>query len=93
MKAIGQKIAPLIIFLKPFFLTLLHLSPLRFHCVGGCLDCTQDCCDFGIGSDALTTRLDLLITIRWLDLIPLIISHHLRHRHNQEKGNRSGSDP
>jgi hypothetical protein len=25
--------------------TLLHLPPLRFHCVGGCWDWTQDCCD------------------------------------------------
>ncbi len=24
--------------------TLLHLPPLRFHCVGGCCDRTQDCC-------------------------------------------------
>ncbi len=28
----------------------LHLRPLRFHCVGGCWDRTQDCCDFGNGS-------------------------------------------
>ncbi len=27
--------------------TLLYLPPLRFHCVGGCGDRTQDCCDFG----------------------------------------------
>jgi hypothetical protein len=31
--------------------TMLHLPPLRFHCVGGCWDRkTQDCCAFGIGS-------------------------------------------
>ncbi len=30
--------------------TLLHLPPLWFYCVGGCRDRTQDCCDFGIGS-------------------------------------------
>jgi hypothetical protein len=30
--------------------TLLHLPPLRFHCDGGCLNRTQDCCDFGTGS-------------------------------------------
>ena len=36
--------------------TLLHLPPLRFPCVGGCEDRTQDCCVFGI---ALTTKLDL----------------------------------
>jgi hypothetical protein len=27
--------------------------PLRFHCVGGWCDRTQDCCDFGIGSQTL----------------------------------------
>ena len=30
--------------------TLLHLPPLRFHCVGECWDQTQDCCNLGIGS-------------------------------------------
>ncbi len=29
--------------------SLLHLPPVRFHCVGGCWDRTQNCCDFGIG--------------------------------------------
>ncbi len=38
--------------------TLLHLPPLKFHCVGGCWDRTQDCCDIGI--DALTTWLNLI---------------------------------
>jgi hypothetical protein len=33
--------------------TLRHLPPLRFHCVGGCWDQTQDCCDFGIDSQML----------------------------------------
>jgi hypothetical protein len=28
--------------------TLLHLPPLKFHCVGGCGDRTQDSCDYGI---------------------------------------------
>ncbi len=37
-------------------LTLLHLAPLRFSCVGGCWDRTRDCCDFGIDSQ----RLDLI---------------------------------
>ncbi len=32
---------------------LLHLPALRFHCVGGCWDRIQDCCDFGIGSQTL----------------------------------------
>ncbi len=33
--------------------TMLHLPPLRLHCVGGSWDRTQDCCDFGIGSQTL----------------------------------------
>ncbi len=28
--------------------TLLHLPPLRFHCIGGCWDRNQDSCVFGI---------------------------------------------
>ncbi len=32
--------------------TLLHLPPLRFHCVGGCWNRTQDICDIGIGFQA-----------------------------------------
>jgi hypothetical protein len=32
---------------------LLHLPPLRFHCVGGCWDRTQDSCDYGIGCQTL----------------------------------------
>jgi hypothetical protein len=34
-------------------LTLLHLPPLWFHCVGGCWVRTQRYCDFGIGSQTL----------------------------------------
>ncbi len=33
--------------------TLIHLPPLRFHCVGGCRNRTQDCCDYGIGCQTL----------------------------------------
>jgi hypothetical protein len=33
--------------------TLLYLPPLRFHCVGGCLDRTQGSCDSGIGCQTL----------------------------------------
>ncbi len=44
-------------FLYVLNLTLLHLPTLRFHCVGGCWDRTQDCCE---QLDALTTRLDLI---------------------------------
>jgi hypothetical protein len=32
---------------------LLHLPPLRFHCVGGCKDRNQGCCDVFIGSQTL----------------------------------------
>jgi hypothetical protein len=28
---------------------VLHTPPLRFHCVGGCWDRTQESCDYGIG--------------------------------------------
>jgi hypothetical protein len=34
---------------------LLYLPPLRFHCVGGCCDRTQNCCDVGIDSQMLST--------------------------------------
>jgi hypothetical protein len=40
-------------FFFEFTLSLLHLSPLRFHCVGGCWDRHQDCCDFGIDSQTV----------------------------------------
>jgi hypothetical protein len=33
--------------------TLLHLPPLRFHCVGGCWYRAKDYCDFGIDNQAL----------------------------------------
>jgi hypothetical protein len=41
--------------LKRFFgFFSFHLPPLRFHCVGGCWDRTQDCCNFDIDKpDAL----------------------------------------
>jgi hypothetical protein len=35
------------------FSTLIHLPPLRFHCVGGCWDRTQDSCDYGIDCQTL----------------------------------------
>jgi hypothetical protein len=37
-------------FFYVLYSTLLHLPPLRFHCVRRCWDRTQDCCDFGIDS-------------------------------------------
>ncbi len=41
------------IFFYVLYSTLLHLPPLRFHCVRGCWNRTQDCCDSGIGSQTL----------------------------------------
>jgi hypothetical protein len=41
--------------------TLLHLPLLRFHCVGGCWDRTQECCD--VVDSQLTTRPDLMYDI------------------------------
>jgi len=40
-------------FLYVLYSTLLRLPPLRFHCVGGRWEWTQDCCDFGIGCQTL----------------------------------------
>jgi hypothetical protein len=40
---------------KLLYSTLLHLPPLRFHCVEGWWDRTQDCCDFGIGIQTFST--------------------------------------
>ncbi len=40
-------------FLCVLYSTLLHLPPLRFHCVGGCWDRTQDSFDFCIASQTL----------------------------------------
>ncbi len=42
-----------ILFFYVPYSTLLHQPPLRFHCVGGCWDRTQDCCDFDIDSQTL----------------------------------------
>ena len=45
------------IFIYIFIYVIQHcficLPPLRFYCVGGCWDRTQDCCDFGIDSQML----------------------------------------
>jgi hypothetical protein len=49
------------IFFYVRYSTLLRLPPLRFHCLGGCWDLTQDSCDLRHWlSDALTNRLDLI---------------------------------
>ncbi len=32
---------------------LLHLPPLKFHCVGGCWNGTLDSCNYGIGCQTL----------------------------------------
>jgi hypothetical protein len=43
-------------FWKVLYSTLLPLPLLRFHCVGGYWDRTQDCCDFNIGSQSYCTH-------------------------------------
>jgi hypothetical protein len=48
-----EKEMNLFFFMYVLYLTLPHLPPLRFHCVGGCWDRTQDSCDFGIGCQML----------------------------------------
>jgi len=40
-------------FSSVLFSTLFHLPPLRFSCVGGCWDRTQDSCDISIGCQTL----------------------------------------
>ncbi len=56
---IGVRTVPFFFFFGFLFLptlfitTVLYLPPLRFLCVGGGWDRTQDCCDFGIGSQML----------------------------------------
>jgi hypothetical protein len=40
-------------FFYVLYSTLIRLPPLRFHCVGGCWNQTQDRCDFGISSQTL----------------------------------------
>ncbi len=42
-----------IFFMYVLYSTLLHHPPLRFPCVCGCWDRTQDSCDFGIGCQTL----------------------------------------
>jgi hypothetical protein len=65
--------------------TLLLLPPLRFNCVGGSWDRTQDSCDNDIGcqTHALTTRLDLIhnwldLFHTWLDLIHTLMKQKLK---------------
>jgi hypothetical protein len=53
LATISKLLNRFLFFLNVLYSTLLHLPPLRFHCVGGCWDRTQDFCDFGIGSQTL----------------------------------------
>jgi hypothetical protein len=72
-----------------FYILYSTMPPLRFHCVGGCWDRIQDCCDFGISCqtflpldlnhsrlDLIPTRLDLIHTR--LDLILHFTSMRVR---------------
>ncbi len=45
--------------------TLLHLPPLRFHCVGGCWDWTEDCCDIGIDTQSLQSLVTVDLTVHF----------------------------
>jgi hypothetical protein len=49
---------------KEDFIIFIYLPPVRFLCVEGCWDRTQDCCGFGIDSQTLyTTRLDFILKV------------------------------
>ncbi len=43
-----KKQGDFLIYFYVLYSTLLHLPPLRFHCVGECWNLIQDCCDFDI---------------------------------------------
>ncbi len=51
-------------FFYVLYSTLLHLPPLRFHCIGGCWGRTQDYCDFGIGSQTGQDMSSLLVHLQ-----------------------------
>ncbi len=53
IKSIGKKKYIGFFSFNVSYSTLLNLPPLRLHCVGGCWDRTQDCCNFGIDSQTL----------------------------------------
>ncbi len=54
-------------FIYVLYSALLHLPSFRFHCVWGCWDFTQDCCDIvNWQSDILTIRLDLIHKVTFL---------------------------
>jgi hypothetical protein len=63
---------------KVIFSTLIHLPPLRIHCVGGCWDRTQDCCDFSFDSQKLSSVLVRSHPIL-LDLIIETSKGHAKH--------------
>jgi hypothetical protein len=55
----GRAFFFIIIFLGFFFIlysALLRLPPLRFPCADGCWDRTQDCCNWCIGSQLLSSK-------------------------------------
>ncbi len=54
--------------------TLLHLPPLRFHCVGGCWNQTQDCCDFGIDSQKLYNLSDRSHPLMIVPVLSIVLS-------------------
>jgi hypothetical protein len=74
--------------------TLLHLPPLRFHCVGECWDRTQYWCDFGIDCQTPLnhSRIDLIHQIIKMTTCPLISFLYFLHvsRSEPERGGDTG---
>ncbi len=71
-------------FMFVLYSTLLRLPPLRFHCVGGCWDRTQDSCDFGIGCQTLKPIGNISYTLGYISSILGYISStlwiHAKHK-------------
>jgi hypothetical protein len=75
-------------FLDLFFIyrysTLLHLPPFIFHCVGGCRDRFQDCCDFGIDIQTLQP-------LGWISSTKHRSEPSLRHESESENSHKTGN--
>ncbi len=67
--AVKNKVQNYFVLIFSPFIQLLHLPPFRFHCVGGCWDQTQDCCDFSIDSQTHVTTTRIEVIHARLDLI------------------------
>jgi hypothetical protein len=88
-----------IFFLNVLYSTLLHLPPLRYHCVGGCWDRTQDFCDSQKRKKVYHRRNPHLdVVCETAQLITLMSAHKtnstfLRQRRNTKKGEREVYHP